>query len=555
MSTTNKGLNQPVNNSSSWDVPLNANFGYIDTALAGTQIINVAGLSGTITLSALDYVGSYPANAASTQPLILFVTGSPIADITLSIPAGVGGQWIVDNATGAGFNLYIGSAGGGSSVLCLQGYATHVTSTGTNMAIANQIVVGTGLTAAGNAIALTHPVSTANGGTGVSTTPTNGQLLIGNGSGYSVANLTAGANVTITNSAGGISIASTGGGGGGGGVTSVGLASSMSGMTISSNTTNPVTTTGTLTIAGTLNPSAGGTGAASLTGYLYGNGASAATASTTIPTTALSGSVTPAHGGTGATALTGYVYGNNTATMTASTTIPNTSITGLGTMSTQAANNVSITGGSITNLSALGVYNAGSTSFLGIQGNGGPQGFLVGGPSFVTLEFAGTSSTIYGNASQVTAGPISGSNYYEWTIDTAGHFSLTSQITQASAYGFTAWTNISDEKTKKNVEDYSLSVDAVKMLRPVSYQYNGKAGSADNGLTHVGFVAQEVERTPFSAMVGIRPKKHRDDPNDADEYKTLNTSELVFALVNCIKELDGRIRKLESHYGDIQCEA
>jgi hypothetical protein len=47
------------------------------------------------------------------------------------------------------------------------------------------------------------------GGTGVSTTPTNGQLLIGNGTNYTVSTLTAGSNITITNSAGGITIAST----------------------------------------------------------------------------------------------------------------------------------------------------------------------------------------------------------------------------------------------------------------------------------------------------------------------------------------------------------
>jgi hypothetical protein len=52
----------------------------------------------------------------------------------------------------------------------------------------------------------------ANGGTGLTTTPANGELLIGNGTGYTKATLTAGSNVTITNTSGGISIASTGGG-------------------------------------------------------------------------------------------------------------------------------------------------------------------------------------------------------------------------------------------------------------------------------------------------------------------------------------------------------
>jgi hypothetical protein len=53
----------------------------------------------------------------------------------------------------------------------------------------------------------------ANGGTGVTSTPSNGQLLIGNGTGYTAATLTAGSNITITNSSGGITIASSGGGG------------------------------------------------------------------------------------------------------------------------------------------------------------------------------------------------------------------------------------------------------------------------------------------------------------------------------------------------------
>jgi len=66
--------------------------------------------------------------------------------------------------------------------------------------------------------------------------------------------------------------------------------------------------------------------------------------------TSLSGLTTPlsvGQGGTGANTLTGYVKGTGTAALTAASTIPNTDITGLGTMSTQAASNVAITGGSI----------------------------------------------------------------------------------------------------------------------------------------------------------------------------------------------------------------
>lgn len=60
------------------------------------------------------------------------------------------------------------------------------------------------------------------------------------------------------------------------------------------------------------------------------------------------GTLSVARGGTGAATLTGYLKGNGTSAFTASATIPNTDISGLGTMATQNANAVNITGGSTT---------------------------------------------------------------------------------------------------------------------------------------------------------------------------------------------------------------
>jgi hypothetical protein len=52
--------------------------------------------------------------------------------------------------------------------------------------------------------------SVINGGTGLGTLPGNGQLLIGNGSGYALRTLFAGAGISVTNGAGVISLANTG---------------------------------------------------------------------------------------------------------------------------------------------------------------------------------------------------------------------------------------------------------------------------------------------------------------------------------------------------------
>lgn len=83
-----------------------------------------------------------------------------------------------------------------------------------------------------------NPIAIAYGGTGLGSTPTNGQLLIGNGAGYTLSTLTAGTGVTITNSAGGITIASTASGGT---VTSVDTGTGLTG--------GPITGSGTINFA------------------------------------------------------------------------------------------------------------------------------------------------------------------------------------------------------------------------------------------------------------------------------------------------------------------
>jgi hypothetical protein len=75
------------------------------------------------------------------------------------------------------------------------------------------------------------------------------------------------------------------------------------------------------------------------------------------PTAAASGAVTlggtvnVASGGTGANTLTGYIKGAGTTPLTASATVPIADVSGAGTMATQNANSVAITGGSVAGTS------------------------------------------------------------------------------------------------------------------------------------------------------------------------------------------------------------
>lgn len=107
----------------------------------------------------------------------------------------------------------------------------------------------------------------------------------------------------------------------------------------------------------------------------------------------LGGTLSAAYGGTGANTLTGYVYGNGTGAMTASTTIPNTAISGLGTMSTQNATSVAITGGSI-NGTTIGASVASTGAFT-----------TLGGTTITaSTQFTGPGTGLIGTAASLSIG-------------------------------------------------------------------------------------------------------------------------------------------------------
>lgn len=105
----------------------------------------------------------------------------------------------------------------------------------------------------------------------------------------------------------------------------------------------------------------------------------------------LAGTLNVANGGTGATTLTGYVKGSGTSAFTAASTIPNTDVSGLGTMSTQNASSVAITGGSI-NGTSLGASTAASAKVTTLDIASGLTLATAAGSSGQVLTSAGSGS-------------------------------------------------------------------------------------------------------------------------------------------------------------------
>jgi hypothetical protein len=358
-------------------------------SVENTALSTWAGSTNVTTLGTVD-TGTWNATTISVakggtgqttytngQLLIGNTTGNTLTKATLTAGSGI----TITNGAGS---ITIASTAGGGTVTNVSAtvpafLSASVTDPTTTPAI--------GITLSGTAL----PV--ANGGTG-QTTYTDGQLLIGNTTGNTLAKatLTAGSGITVTNGAGSITVANSG-------VTS--FSAGTTGLTPNSSTTGAVTLAGTLAVAN------GGTGQTTYTNgqLLIGNttgntltkatltqgtgititngtgsitvanaGVTSFSAGTTglTPSTSTTGAVTlagvlgVANGGTGAATLTGIVKGNGTSGFTAVTAPAGTIV---GTTDTQTLTNKTLNTGTIdagVSVSDIGTISASSPGFRGV---------------------------------------------------------------------------------------------------------------------------------------------------------------------------------------------
>ena len=153
----------------------------------------------------------------------------------------------------------------------------------------------------------------------------------------------------------------------------------------------------------------------------------------------LTGTVPVANGGTGAATLTGYVKGNGTSNMTASSTIPNTDVTGLGTASTKDA----------------GVANGVAT----LDGSGTVPISQLPAAVIGALSYQGTW-----NASTNTPTLTSsvGTKGYYYVVNVAGSTNLNGitdwQVGDWAVYNGSAWQKIDNSDAVTSVNGYTGTV-------------------------------------------------------------------------------------------------
>lgn len=303
---------------------------------------------------------------------------------------------------------------------------------------------GTGLTLTGTQFSLTTPVVVANGGTGTTSTPTNGQLLIGNGTNYTLATLTQGTAITISNGSGSITINNAG-------VTAIaGTANQISASASTGSVTLSVPSTFIApgTIASTTTITAG-------SNFIASTGTSSYTSTTgtavqVIPgaaaTTTSAGSTATVQGGPGGS--TSGAGGNvvvqaGTPTAGAGGNASLTASAGVGT--NQNGGNAVITAGAPTGSGTAGVINlvipaAGALQINGAAGTSG-QVLTSNGPTTAPTWQNATSSVSLNGITAAGAGASinNGDNaiVWNWALTTAAKsaFSFTENTASTNGAG------------------------------------------------------------------------------------------------------------------------
>jgi hypothetical protein len=243
---------------------------------------------------------------------------------------------------------------------------------------------------------------------------------------------------------------------------------------------------------------------------------------------------------------------SNNLSDVASASIARTNL-GLGTISTQASNSVSITGGSITGITDLAVTDGGT----GLSSSGG-SGFLLIGNSSNTF----TAATLTGTANRVTVTNGSGSITISAPQDIATSSnpqfgSLGIGTAASGTSGQIRATNeitafFSDERLKENIETIEGALNKVMSLRGVTYNSNQLAESFGyaNKDKQVGVLAGDVQKVlpeavkpaPFDI---IRINENTEISRSGENYKTVQYEKLVPLLIEAIKELNNEIKKLK----------
>jgi len=158
--------------------------------------------------------------------------------------------------------------------------------------------------------------------------------------------------------------------------------------------------------------------------------------------------------------------------------------------------------------------------------------FVVAGS--VSAASTSGNASFYADKSQIVQ--TNSSNTAVFHVDSSGDLTITGV---ASKPGGGSWVATSDVRVKKNERPYTAGLSTLNRIKPIWYQYNGKAGMPDDGHDYVGVNAQDLEPIAPSMVTAFG----KELPGGV---KHVDASEFTYMLINAVQVLDARVKALES---------
>lgn len=125
-----------------WDLPLYANWQTLDASVSGTTTLTLSNSNVVLTVPTYPSSANPPSVSTSCQNLRLYLTGALLTNLTVFIPATVGGFWILDDATTGNYTVTVKTTAVGSTgVTSVQGKRLIIYSDGTNVKTADNGIV------------------------------------------------------------------------------------------------------------------------------------------------------------------------------------------------------------------------------------------------------------------------------------------------------------------------------------------------------------------------------------------------------------------------------
>ena len=466
-------------------------------SLSGGVLSSTSAATGAVTGSGL---------TMSTAKVLGRTTASTGAIEEMTIGSGLALSGGVLSSTAGGGSVTSVSGSGGSTGLTLNG--GPITGSGT-LTVAGTLAIasgGTGATTSAGAktnLGITGPITGS--GLTMSTAKLLGRTTAATGA---IEEMAIGTGLSLSGGALSSTVTSSGGT-----VTSVSGSGGSTGLTL---TGGPITGSGTLTVGGTLALASGGTGA------------------TTAPNARTNLGL-----GTAAvmTGPSGTIVGT-----TDTQSLSNKTITNHLTINNSATDG-ELNGISFTNNQARITFTPQARNYIKF----GQETFLwyANGVMAFTVNGIGVSAQKF---TPQFGGGFASKPGMSGAVDAAGNkfnFAWVSSAAQlwVDDTNIGNITTSSDRRIKHNIQPLSTTTDKILALKPVEFNWKNTGIFKDDGISHWGFIADEVQTVIPNAVEG---EPDRLDVNGNIQPQLLSDRPIIAALVKALQETINRIDSLET---------